>query len=64
MPDPKDFPGYPVRTVMSFGGSKIITTLQTIKEGDVGDGEFSVPKEYSKTEAPFSGMPGSKVSPH
>jgi hypothetical protein len=51
MPDYADFPGVPVKTVISVGGTEITTTLVSLKQDPVNDAEFEVPKDYH--EAPI-----------
>jgi uncharacterized protein DUF4412 len=67
LPDYRDFPGLPIRTVMSTGGKEYITTLTSIKQDPLSDSEFALPKDYKEMSMPdiFGGgkVPGSAVSP-
>ncbi len=52
MPDYSDFPGLPIKTVVSIGGHEITTTLRTIKQDPLSDSEFAVPKDYRELKVP------------
>jgi len=52
MPDYRDFPGVPLKTVISVGGTEVSTTVTSIKEGPLSDLEFTVPKDYQELKPP------------
>jgi Domain of unknown function (DUF4412) len=52
MPDYRDFPGVPVKTVLSTGGKEMTTTLNSIKQDALSDTEFAVPSDYKEMSMP------------
>lgn len=52
MPDYRDFPGVPVKTVVSVNGREVITTLDSIKQDVLSDTEFTVPGDYKEMNLP------------
>ena len=52
MPDYRDFPGLPIKTVLSMAGNQITTTLISIKEDPLSDAEFTVPKDFQEMKLP------------
>ena len=52
MPDYRDFPGVPVKTVLSTGGKEMTTTLNSIKQDALSDTEFAVPSDYKEMNMP------------
>jgi hypothetical protein len=66
MPEYRDFPGVPIKTVVSLGGNEVTTTLTSLKQGALSDEEFAVPKDFKEVKPPeMSEMPqpGDKKSP-
>ena len=67
IPDYRDFPGLPIKTVMSTGGKEFTTTLTSIKQDPLNDSEFALPKDYKEMTMPdiFGGAkaPGSTAAP-
>jgi uncharacterized protein DUF4412 len=70
MPDYRDFPGLPIKTVLSMAGNQITTTLIAVKEDPLSDAEFTVPKDYQEMKLPDmssllqqSPMPATTASP-
>jgi hypothetical protein len=55
MPDPKQMPGLRLRTEFEMGGSKVATTIQTIKQEPVDPSIFEVPKGYREVALPVTG---------
>lgn len=51
-PDYADFPGVPVKTVITVGGNEITTTLASIKQDSLSDSEFTAPKDYHEMQVP------------
>jgi len=51
-PDYADFPGVPVKTVITVGGNEITTTLTSIKQDSLNDSEFVAPKDYHEIQVP------------
>lgn len=62
MPDLRDFPGLPVKTMMSFGGKQITTTLESAKEDPLPDSEFTAPADYQEMKMPNI-LSGGKPAP-
>jgi Domain of unknown function (DUF4412) len=52
MPDYREFPGLPIKTVLSMRGNQITTMLVSVKEDPLSDTEFSIPKEYQEMKLP------------
>lgn len=55
VPDPKLMPGLRIRTEFEMGGSKVATTIQTIKQDPVDPTIFDVPKGYREVSPPVTG---------
>jgi hypothetical protein len=51
-PNPREFPGMPVKTEMNLGGKKITSTIISVKEEPVDDAVFQLPKDYKEMELP------------
>ena len=52
MPDYRDFPGLPLKTVVSVGGSDVTTTLTAVKQDPVNDAEFAIPADFQEVKMP------------
>ena len=52
MPDYRDFPGLPIKTVISVGGNQITSTIISVKKDPVSDAEFSIPKDFREVKTP------------
>jgi hypothetical protein len=52
LPDYRDFPGLPIKTVVSTGDSTVTTTLVSVKEEPVDDAQFSIPKDFKEIKVP------------
>jgi uncharacterized protein DUF4412 len=52
MPDYRDFPGLPLKTVLSFNGKEMSTMLNSIKKDALSDTEFAVPADYKEMNLP------------
>jgi len=52
MPDYRDFPGLPIKTVISVGGNQITSTITSIRKDPVSDAEFSIPKDFQEIKTP------------
>jgi hypothetical protein len=70
MPDYRDFPGLPIKTVLTMKGTQITTTLVSVKEDPLSDADFVVPKDYQEMKLPDlngllkeSAPPAATVSP-
>lgn len=57
MPDYSDFPGLPLKTVISLGANEVTTTITSVKQGALGDAEFTVPKDFQEMKPPADRMP-------
>ncbi len=55
MPDYRDFPGLPIKTVISVGGNQITSTITSVKKDPVNDTEFSIPKDFQEIKTPEIG---------
>jgi hypothetical protein len=57
MPDYRDFPGLPIKTVISVRGNEITTTLSMVKQDPLNDADFTVPNDYQEMKLPdMSGL--------
>jgi uncharacterized protein DUF4412 len=52
LPDYRDFPGLPIKTVVSSGDSAVTTTLVSVKQDPLDDAQFSVPKDFKEIKIP------------
>jgi hypothetical protein len=52
LPDYRDFPGLPVKTVVSTGDSNVTTTLVSISKEPLDDAQFAVPKDFKEIKVP------------
>ena len=57
MPDYTDFPGLPLRTVISLGENKVSTTIMSIKRDPINAAEFDVPKDFQEMKKPLGAAP-------
>jgi hypothetical protein len=63
MPEYTDFPGLPVRTVISMAGTEMTTTIVSIKKDPINAAEFEIPKGFQEMKAPVGGAPAPAASP-
>ena len=47
-----DFPGVPIKSVVTVNGNEITTTVTAIKEDSLSDSEFTVPKDFQEVKSP------------
>jgi hypothetical protein len=52
LPDYRDFPGLPIKTVVSAGDSVVTTTLVSVKQEPLDDAQFSIPKDFKELKVP------------
>ena len=57
MPDYTDFPGLPLKTVISIGDNKVTTTITSIKKDPINASEFDVPKDFEELKKPLDAAP-------
>ena len=57
VPDYRDFPGLPLKTVVSVSGSEITTTLTSIKQDPLNDAEFAIPADFQEVKMPEMNAP-------
>jgi hypothetical protein len=55
MPEYRDFPGVPIKTVIAVGGNQITSTITSIKKDPLNDADFSVPKDFQEIKTPEIG---------
>lgn len=55
IPDYRDFPGLPVKTVMSVAGKQITITIVAVKKDPLSDADFTVPSDYQEMKLPGMG---------
>lgn len=66
MPDYTDFPGLPLKTVISMGNNQMTTSIKSIKKDPINPAEFEVPKDFqdlTKTAGPRPPATTSTSSP-
>ncbi len=72
VPDYRDFPALPIKTVVDMGTIKVTTTLVSVKQDPLNEADFDVPKDFQEVKTPdLSGMlppakagTNEKASPH
>jgi hypothetical protein len=57
MPDYTELPGVPLKTVISIGSNQITTTVKSIKQDQLSDADFAVPKDFQEMKAPAARVP-------
>jgi hypothetical protein len=55
MPDYRDFPGLPIKTVISMGNNQITSTISSIRKDPINDTEFAIPKDFREVKTPDIG---------
>ncbi|HTD00722.1 MAG TPA: hypothetical protein VK637_01130, partial [Chthoniobacterales bacterium] len=63
MPDYTDFPGLPLKTVISVGDNKVVTTITSIKKDSVSAADFDIPKDFQELKRPIEAAPPPVESP-
>jgi uncharacterized protein DUF4412 len=64
MPDYKEFPGLPIKTLVSVAGREITTTLVSVNQDPVSDAEFTVPNDYKEVNlSDLTGRPQQSATP-
>src|SRR5437016_10095643 len=57
MPDYTDFAGLPLKTVISIGDNKVVTTIVSIKKDFVSAADFDIPKDFQELKKPLDAAP-------
>jgi hypothetical protein len=57
MPDYTEFLGVPLRTVVSIGEKKVVTTVTSIKKDPISASEFEIPKDFQELKKPMDFAP-------
>src|SRR5712691_9811924 len=63
MPDYTDFAGLPLKTVISIGDNKVVTTIVSIKKDSVSAADFDIPKDFQELKKPLDAAPPPVESP-
>lgn len=64
MPDYRDFPGLPLKTVISMGENQITMTIVSVNQDPLSDADFAIPKDYQEMKLPdMSGLRGASPKP-
>jgi len=63
MPDYTDFPGLPLKTVISVGDNKVVTTIMSIKKDSVSAADYDIPKDFQELKRPIEAAPPPVESP-
>jgi hypothetical protein len=57
MPDYTDFAGLPLKTVITVGDNKAVTTIVSLKKDSVSAAEFDIPKDFQQLKKPLDAAP-------
>jgi hypothetical protein len=63
MPDYTDFAGLPLRTVITVGDNKVVTTIMSIKKDSINAADFDIPKDFQELKRPIEAVPPPVESP-
>jgi len=63
MPDYTDFPGLPIKTVISVGENQVVTTIMSIKQDSLSSADFDIPKDFQELKKPLDAAPPPVESP-
>src|SRR6266403_5400501 len=63
MPDYTAFHGLPLKTVISVGDNKVVTTIMSIKKDSVSAADFDIPKDFQELKRPIEAAPPPVESP-
>ena len=55
VPDYRDFPALPIKTVIEMADTKLTTVLISVKKDSLSEADFSIPKDYREVKAPEIG---------
>ena len=72
VPNYRDFPALPVKTVVEMGNTKVTTTLVSVTQDALNEADFAIPKDFQEMKTPDIGNmlqpgragQGTKASPH
>ena len=63
MPDYTDFAGLPLKTVITIGDNKVVTTMVSIKKDSISAADFDIPKDFQELKRPIGAAPPPVESP-
>jgi hypothetical protein len=63
MPDYTDFAGLPLKTVITIGDNKVVTTVVSIKKDSISAADFDIPKDFQELKRPMGAAPPPVESP-
>jgi Domain of unknown function (DUF4412) len=52
MPEYRDFPGLPIKTVISVGNNQITSIVTSIKRDPINDADFTIPTDFREVKTP------------
>jgi hypothetical protein len=61
MPDYTDFPGLPLKTVISVGSNQVVTTIISITKDPVNAADFEIPKDFQELKRPMQAAPAPTI---
>ena len=61
MPDYTDFPGLPLKTVITVGSNQVVTTIISITKDPVNAAEFEIPKDFQELKRPIQAAPAPTI---
>jgi Domain of unknown function (DUF4412) len=61
--DYSDFPGVPLKSVVTVNGNSVTTTVTAIKEDSLSDSEFAVPKDFQEVKPPEMQLSPNQATP-
>ncbi|HZC35323.1 MAG TPA: DUF4412 domain-containing protein [Chthoniobacterales bacterium] len=47
---PEKYPGLPIRTTVEMLGQKVVTTVDSLEETTLADGDFAIPSDYKELQ--------------
>jgi hypothetical protein len=54
-PDYRDFPALPIKTVVDMKGTKITTTLVSVRQDPLSETDFAIPRDFEELKVPDLG---------
>ncbi len=65
VPNYRDFPALPVKTVIELGKATLTTTLVSVSQSPLNDADFAIPKDFREVDSPAlsNAPPTDKTAP-
>lgn len=55
VPDYRDFPALPIKTIMDMGKTKVTTTLVSVSQAPLSEADFAIPPDFQELKTPDIG---------